>query len=88
MPFPGGSLLACHSRDPDSKDAPPTSQHRSELVFKSEAMWPLSTVVLVVGWYRAGHSQLNESGAALATISEMPGHANRETRSGNANSIK
>lgn len=51
-------------------------------------MWPLSTVVLDVGQYRAGHSQLNESGAALATISEMPGHANRKMRSGNANSIK
>lgn len=51
-------------------------------------MWPPSSLVLDVGQCEGGYSQLYDSGATLTTISEMPGHANRKMRSGNANGIK
>lgn len=88
--IPCGLALHLPLQSPASKGTsitPATSQH-PVLVFKSETLWPLNIVMLDVGQYRAGHSQLCDSGAALAAISEMPGHANRKMRSENVGSVK
>ena len=88
---PVGLLLSAEAETLTQRAHPSHPQFLSialDLFLKVKLCGPPSSLLLNVGQYKAGHSQLYDSGTTLATISEILSYANRKTRSGNAKGIK